>query len=83
MENPRQMWLPPMFFALSLASSLSLAGGILGAFAPEVLPALAHKDLAYSLIGLGVFLEGWAIAVLISSGRALAAQRAKNAERRT
>lgn len=82
MPNPPKMWLPPIFFALSLAASLSLAAGIIGAFAPEVLPALGRKDLAYSLIGLGVFLEGWAVAVLISSSRAAAAQRAKDAGRK-
>ncbi|CAG0933442.1 MAG: hypothetical protein EFKGCFLK_00424 [Rhodocyclaceae bacterium] len=67
--------LPPAFFALSTAASLFLAGGVLGLFAPRVLPALASPPVAWSLIGVGVTFEAWAVAILIGTARRNAAGR--------
>ncbi len=61
--------LPPLFFVVSTLASLTLAGGVLGLFAPEVVPALAEKTVTWSLIGVAVMLEGWAIAILLGSIR--------------
>ena len=80
-NTPHKFWLPPMFFATSLGASICLAAGLLGLFAPEVLPVLAKPRTAYTLIGLAVFLEGWAIFILISASRAAAKQAEKRAGR--
>jgi len=80
-NTPHKFWLPPMFFATSLGASVCLAAGLLGLFAPEVLPALAKPTTAYALIGLAVFLEGWAIFILISASRAAAKRAEKPAGR--
>lgn len=57
--------LPPSFFVLSTAASLFLAGGVLGLFAPWVLPPLADPQVAWSLLGVGAAFEAWAVAILI------------------
>ena len=80
-NTPHKFWLPPMFFAASVGASICLAAGLLGLFAPEVLPALAKPTTAYALIGLAVFLEGWAIFILISASREAAKQAEKRASR--
>jgi len=61
--------LPPSFFALSTAASLFLAGGVLGLFAPLVLPPLAAPPVAWSLLGVGAAFEAWAVAILIGTAR--------------
>lgn len=62
-------WLPPMFFVASTLASLGLAGGLLGLFAPEVIPALSDKAVAWSLIAVGVVFEGWSVAILLAAIR--------------
>ncbi|MDO8330104.1 MAG: hypothetical protein Q7T36_06500 [Fluviicoccus sp.] len=61
--------LPPLFFAATSMAGLFLAGGVLGLFAPQVIPALADKAVAWSLLGVGIALDGWAVFQLISASR--------------
>jgi hypothetical protein len=61
--------LPPAFFILSSAASLFLAGGLIGIFVPELLPPLAAASVAWSLVGVGVIFEAWAVALLIGAAR--------------
>lgn len=81
-NTPQKFWLPPMFFATSFGASICFAAGLLGLFAPEVFPPLAEPSLAYSLIGLAIFLEGWAIFILIGASREAAKRREKPTGRR-
>jgi len=74
-NTPNKFWLPPMFFATSLGASICFAAGLLGLFAPEAFPPLAEPSLAYSLVGLAIFLEGWAIFILIGASREAAKRR--------
>lgn len=66
--QPRaKLKLPPQFFAATSMAGLFLAGGILGLFAPEVIPALADKAVAWSLLAVGAGLDIWGISLLLAS----------------
>lgn len=69
-NQPRaKLKLPPQFFAATSMASLFLAAGILGLFAPEVIPALADKAVVWSLLGVGIALDGWAVFLLMQASR--------------
>lgn len=58
---------PIAFIVLSLVAALFLAAGVTGLFLPEVAPRLARPAVAWSLIGVGVVLDGFAVAALFSA----------------
>ncbi len=68
-QSRAKLKLPPQFFAATSMAGLFLVGGVLGLFAPQVIPALADKAVAWSLLGVGVALDGWAVLQLISASR--------------
>jgi len=61
--------LPPLFFVASITSSLFLAAGIVGFFAPQVSTLLAERPIAIACIVVGVVLELWAVAMLLGAVR--------------
>ncbi len=59
--------LPPLFFAAFGVAGLALGAGVLGLFAPTVVPALSDPAVAWSCIGVGVVLEGWGASMLLAA----------------
>jgi len=66
---PRRVNLPPLFFVATAISGLALAAGALGLASPALVPALGHPPVAWALIGTGVALEGWAVAMVLAAAR--------------
>jgi hypothetical protein len=70
-DGPRSaLRLPPLFFAVSAVAGLALGAGAVGLFAPDVVPALADPAMAWTCIGVGVVLEGWGAAMVLTAARA-------------
>ncbi|NOT44413.1 MAG: hypothetical protein HOP14_07420 [Acidobacteria bacterium] len=71
------MRLPPLFFVVSSVAGLSLAAGVLGLTGSGLVPALTDPTLAWTCVGVGVALEGWATSMLLGvvGARAGAARR--------
>jgi hypothetical protein len=67
--NNKRIKLPPLFFVASIVSSLFLAAGIIGFFAPQVSALLADRPIAIACIVVGVALELWAVAMLLGAVR--------------
>jgi len=61
--------LPPVFFAVVGVAGLAFAAGVLGLFAPTVLPPLAHPTVAWSCLAAGVMLEAWAATMIFAAAR--------------
>lgn len=62
------------FVGLSAFAGMLLAAGVVGLATPELVPALGKPSVAWSLIGVGVVLDLWAIGTLLTSARTDAAR---------
>jgi hypothetical protein len=61
--------LPPSFFALNLAGTALFCVGIVAKFVPaftQQVPGLADPAVSWALIGVGLLLEAWSMAILLS-----------------
>ena len=59
--RPKTAPVPPTFILLSVIAMVFLAAGILGLFAPTVVPPLASPKVAWSLIVVAVVMDGAAV----------------------
>lgn len=66
---PRRVKLPPLFFVTTALSGVALGAGALGLAMPELVPALGHPPVAWTLIGAGVALEAFAISMVLAAAR--------------
>ncbi|MGD9601547.1 MAG: hypothetical protein AB7O21_13970 [Gammaproteobacteria bacterium] len=57
---------PVPLLLLNGFGTLMLGAGMLGLFAPDVVPALARPAVAYALIGVGLTLDLTAAAAIVS-----------------
>ena len=62
-DGPR-IAVTPMFIALGFTSLVFLVAGVVGLASPDLAPALAPPAVAWSLIGVGVVLDGAALVTL-------------------
>lgn len=67
--------LPPAFFILSISATGCLSAGLIGLFAPQVIPLLAKPLLAYGFLGAGILLEILSIVELLTTIRARKSSR--------
>lgn len=65
LENPAPI--PLAFIGLTSVAALFLGAGVVGLFAPDLLPPLASPAVAWSLLGVGIILDVGAVLQLLSS----------------
>ena len=65
---PEHRELPAAALAINLLGALLLAAGIAALVVPEIsesIPALADTSTAWTLIGVGLFLDVWSIVSIV------------------
>ncbi len=65
----RGVALPVSFFVLCAAAGLFLGAGVVALVSPELVPPLASKTVAWSLIGVGGVLDAAAVIQLLATVR--------------
>jgi hypothetical protein len=58
-----------MFIVLSVVALVLLVAGVVGLASPELVPAMAKPMVAWSMIAIGLMLDGAAAVVLLASRR--------------
>lgn len=69
MSTTNSSMIPLPLIALHGVGGLLLAAGLLGLFAPEVVPPLARPAVAYALIGVGLLLDTVAVVSIVKTLR--------------
>ncbi len=67
--NGQRQRVPLGFVVLSALAALFMAAGAVGLLAPQTAPLLARPEVAWSLVGSGVVMDGFAIASLLAARR--------------